>query len=487
MTDEADAVEVGRVPSGLPGLDEILRGGFFAGGVYVVRGAPGTGKTILANQTCFRHAERGGKALYITLLAESHVRMLRNLAGLSFYDPAAIPRRVYYVSALRALEEGGLSALMDLIRGEVRRQSLTLLVLDGLLSTEEAGASDRTLRGFMHDLQEELGLVGCVTLLLGDNGRPDHAGEHSMADGVIALDDTRGDGQVCRGIEILKFRGSPSLRGRHSMRITDEGIIIYPRVETLHERPSQADKGSDRRLSVGVRSVDAMLGGGLPAGTTTLLLGASGTGKTMLGAHFLAGSSASEPGLHFGFYEQPERLLQNAASVGLDLAGPACRGDLELLWYPTTGQILDDLGGQLLKAARRRGVKRLLVDGLGGYVEAADNSARAGRVFAALVHELRAQGVTTVYTAETPNLVGVEVTVPVPGVSVVVDNVVLLRFGEYRARLHRLFSIVKVRGSAFDPGMREFRITDQGIFLADTLPQPSDLERLLRREIYRSD
>ncbi len=483
MTDEADAVQVERMPSGLPGLDEILRGGFFAGGIYVVRGAPGTGKTILANQACFRHAERGGKALYVTLLAESHVRMLRNLARLSFYDPAVIPHRVYYVSALRALEEGGLSALMDLLRGEVRRQSATLLVLDGLLSAEEAGASDRILRRFMHELQDHLASVDCVTLLLGDSGRPDYAGEYAMADGVLALDDTRCDGQTTRGIEVLKFRGSRSLRGRHALRITDDGIVIYPRIDTLHERPSQADKGSDRRLSVGVPTLDAMLGGGLPAGTTTLLLGASGTGKTMLGAHFLAGSSAAEPGLHFGFYEQPERLLQNAATVGLDLAGPAGRGDLEMLWYPTTGQIVDDLGGQLLGAVRRRGVKRLLVDGLGGYVEAADNSARAGQVFAALVHELRAQGVTTVYTAETVNLVGSEVVVPVPGVSVIVDNMVLLRFAEYRARLHRLFSIIKVRGSSFDPGMREFRITAQGISLADTLPGPSYPERLVYREI----
>jgi circadian clock protein KaiC len=154
-----------------------------------------------------------------------------------------------------------------------------------------------------------------------------------------------------------------------------------------------------------------------------------------------------------------------------------------MLWYPTTGQILDDLGRQLLEAVRRRGVKRLLVDGLGGYVEAADNSARAGQVFTALVHELRSLGVTTVYTTETATLVGSEVTVPVPGVSVVVDNMVLLRFAEYRARLHRLFSIIKVRGSGFDPGMREFRITEKGICLADTVPGPSYPERLAHREI----
>ncbi len=118
---------------------------------------------------------------------------------------------------------------------------------------------------------------------------------------------------------------------------------------------------------------------------------------------------------------------------------------------------------------RRRGVRRLFVDGLGGYVEAVDRRERVSQVFAALANELRALGVTTVCTGEIMNLVGPEVAVPVEGVSVIADNMVLMRFVEFRARLHRLLSIMKVRGSAFDLALREFRITDSGIEMAGSL------------------
>ncbi len=470
MTDEADILPAERIPSGIPGLDRILLGGFLSGGVYIVQGASGTGKTILANQVCFRHAEQGGKALYVTLLAESHARLLRSLAALRFYDPAAVPQHVYYISALHTLEAGGPAALLDQIRRELLRQGATLLVVDGLLlPSDEASGSDQALRKFIHGLQDHVAGPGRLALLLDGGLRPNrHVGAHAIADGAIALHDTHRGEDTQRTLEVLKSRGSACLGGVHPFRITDNGIVAYPRIEAMRQQPSDEDTGSSGRLSVGVPTLDEMLGGGLPAGTTTLLLGASGAGKTVLGTHFLSRSSPEEPGLHFGFYEMPERLVQNAATLGLDLAEAAGRGVLEMIWKPTTGQILDDLGGQLLEAVRRRKVKRLFVDGLGGYVEAADAPARAGRVFTALVNELRTMGVTTVYTAETPNLVGPEVVVPVPGVSVVVDNMVLMRFAEYRARLHRLFSIIKVRGSSFDPAMREFRITDRGIALADT-------------------
>jgi circadian clock protein KaiC len=470
VTVEADVFQAPRVPSGVPGLDAILGGGFVSGGTYILRGAPGAGKTIFANQACFRHAARGGRALYVTLLAESPTRMLRHMAGLGFFDPAAVPSRVYYVSALDTLSQDGPPALLGLLRAELARTGATLLVLDGLFPAAGGaggGGFDRPIRRFLGELQDHTVKAGCVALVLDDGGLLDQ-GADAVVDGLIALEDTRRGAEARRHLEVAKFRGSAFLRGRHTFRITDGGIVVYPRIDALLEQRSARDEGSGGRLSAGVPELDAMLGGGLPSGTSTLLLGAAGAGKTTLGVHFLGRSSREEPGLHLGFYETPGRLSQNAASMGVGLGALAGRGDLELLWFPTTGQILDDIGGRLLEAVRRRGVRRLFVDGLGGYVEAADSPERAGRVFAALVNELRAQGVTTVYTAETQNVVGPEVVVPIPGVSVVVDNLVLLRFAEYRARLHRLLSIIKVRGSVFDPAMREFRITGQGIALADT-------------------
>jgi KaiC/GvpD/RAD55 family RecA-like ATPase len=282
-------------------------------------------------------------------------------------------------------------------------------------------------------LQAHVTAEGCVALLLASGGRDGHHPEHAVVDGLLSLEDSRVGNWSQRELEVRKSRGSGALRGRHPYRITDGGLVVYPRVEAALVRPSRADDGPGGRVSLGVPGLDAMMGGGPPARTTTLLLGASGAGKTTIGLHFLALSGAEEPGLHFGFYETPERLLANAAAVGLDLAEPLRRGHLEVLWRPPTEQILDDLGGQLVDAVRRRGVRRLFVDGLGGYVEAADRRERVGRVFAALSNELRALGVTAIYTAETPNLVGPEVTVPVQGVSALTEDMLLLRFVEFRA------------------------------------------------------
>ncbi len=466
MTEDGERLR--RVPTGVPGLDEVLRGGLFAGGAYIVRGGPGAGKTILANQVCFHHARAGGKALFVTLLAESHARMIQHLERLAFYDPALVPGRVYYVSAFRALEEGGLRGLMALLRREVHAGGATLLVVDGLLVAGQVDGSDLEFRKFMHELQTYVSAAGCVALLLTSGGRAEHHPEHTMVDGLVALEDTRVGGRSQRELEVRKSRGSGALRGRHPFRITDAGLAVYPRVEVLLARPSKPDEQPDGRVSLGVPALDGMMGGGPLVGTTTLVLGASGTGKTMLGMHFLAQSSEREPGLHFGFYETPERLVANAAAAGLDLAGAVRRGHLEMLWRPTAEQIIDDLGGQLLEAVRRRGVRTLFVDGLGGYVEAVDRRERVSQVFAALSHELRALGVTTVCTGETTNLVGPEVAAPVEGVSVIADNMVLLRFVEFRARLHRLLSVMKVRGSDFDLALREFRITGAGVELGGT-------------------
>ena len=459
-----------RVPTGVPGLDAVLRGGLFAGGAYIVRGAPGAGKTILANQVCFHHARAGGKALFVTLLAESHARMIQHLERLEFYDSGLVPERVYYVSAFRTLEEDGLKGLMGMLRREVRARGATVLVLDGLLVAGESGGSDREFRKFIHELQAYVSAEGCVALLLTNTGRAEHHPEHTVVDGLLALEDARVGGRSQRELEVRKSRGSGALRGRHPFRITDGGLVVYPRIEAVLARPSKPQEGGlGGRVSLGIPGLDGIMGGGPLAGTTTLVLGASGVGKTMLGMHFLSRSSEREPGLHFGFYETPEQLVANAAAAGIDLAEPVRRGHLEMLWRPTAEQILDDIGGQLLDAVRRRGVRRLFVDGLGGYVEAVDRRERVSQVFAALSNELRALGVTTVCAGETMNLVGPEVAVPIEGVSVIADNMVLMRFVEFRARLHRLLSIMKVRGSAFDLALREFRITASGIEMAGSL------------------
>ena len=138
------------------------------------------------------------------------------------------------------------------------------------------------------------------------------------------------------------------------------------------------------------------------------------------------------------------------------------RGEVEILWQPVGENMQDPLAHRLLDAVERRGVRRLFLDGLGGFIEASVEPGRIARFFSVLVNELRSRGVTTLYTMETRDVVGPGIEVPVTGISSIVENLVALRYVEHRARSRRLVSVVKVRGSGFDPALREFVITDGG-------------------------
>jgi circadian clock protein KaiC len=470
----ADTID--RVPSGVPGLDAILCGGFPRGGIHILQGVPGAGKTTLGNQICFHHAAAGGRALYVTLLSETHSRMLLHLGTMSFFDAARLPDQIAYISGFGALQAEGLAGLVTLLRREVAARKAGILVLDGLVAAEDRAASDTEFKTFIQELQTQAGLHGCTVFLLTSARGAAVPPEHTMVDGIVELTDVRFGSRSERGLFVNKLRGSDYLSGRHGLRITDQGLVVYPRIEAAFRRTTYPDHAPAGRLSTGIEGLDAMLGGGVPEGTITGLLGPAGIGKTTLGLHFLGQSGAAEPGLLFGFYETPPRLLQQAERLGLDLGGAVRRGDVELLWQPQGENLQDALGHALVEAVARRGVRRLFLDGLGGFLEAAVEPGRLSRFFAVLVNELRARGVTVLYSMETPDIFGSGIELPVRGISALVENLIALRYVERHARSHRLLSVVKVRASAFDPSLREYVIeTRRGLVLTDAFEESEDL------------
>jgi circadian clock protein KaiC len=466
MTDNGDRAPT-RVPSGVTGLDTILNGGFLKNSVNLIEGTPRTGKTILGNQIAYNHVTRGGRALFVTLLAETHSRLLLHLESMRFFDPSRIPQNISYISAFQALQERGLKELVALLRREIQGQGATILVLDGLVAAQQSATSEIEFKMFVQDLQAQATLGDCTIFLLSTD-KSGVSPEHTMVDGLIELRDELFEARSERALEVRKLRGSRYLRGRHSFRITDEGLTVFPRLEAVYGRPSHRTEPPQERLATGIDALDAMLGGGLPAATTTAIFGPSGTGKTTFGLHFLSPSNRAEPGLFFGFFETPERLKAQAAAMGLGFVSAMERGDVEIIWRPPTEGIMDELGHGLLDAVRRRGVRRLFVDGLGGFIEPVTQPGRITRYFAALANELRGLDVTTVYTLETRDLISSKVQVPLNGISSLVENLIALRYVEYRARIHRLLSVLKMRSSRFDTDLREFVIGDNGVTIADT-------------------
>jgi circadian clock protein KaiC len=470
MTTAGDETSFTRLSTGIAGIDTILGGGFMRGGIYIIQGTPGSGKTILTNQICFNHIseQAGGRALFVTLLAENHARMISNLRGLAFFDESRIPDRMTYLSALHETREPGVKGLTDLLRREILRSRYSVMVLDGLVSAQSIAGSDQDFKEFVHSLQE-IALATDCTMFLTTNVRTDQVTpEQTMVDGLIELRDNIYGWRAESDIQVRKFRGSGFLRGRHAYKITTEGIVVYPRIEALLARPSRPDDAPSERSTIGIPTLDGMLGGGLPVASTTMVMGPSGVGKTTLGLQFLAKASEAEPGLLFGFYETAARIRSKADQNCKPLGSLIDSGVVEVLWQPPTDDLLDAYGERLLEAVHRRKVRRLFIDGLTGLIKASVDPGRMDNFFTALANELRVLGVTTLYSLEVPDILGPAIRVPLDDISSIAENMLLLRFIELRSRLYRLISILKIRSSGFDSSLHEFRITNDGVEIEHT-------------------
>ena len=470
-TDNVSPIE--RLRSAVPGLDQILGGGLFRTGVYIIQGLPGCGKTILANQICYGHVAEGGSAVYVTLLAESHSRMIQHLSTLSFFDVKAFPDRLAYISAFHELESAGLKGLMGVLRREMRTRKVGVLVLDGLVAASE-GASDLDLKKFIHELQSIAVLQDCTVLLLTSGNIHRMAAEHTMVDGLIELEDKLFDARSERSIHVRKFRGAGPLRGKHSLRIDNDGITVFPRIESVY-RGAAIDLMQDEATTSGIPSPDPLLAiKGLPMCSSTVVIGSTGTGKTTMGVQFLHASTPDEPGLHLSFFEGPARIRSKARSLGLGLDELEASGAVELMWQTPGEALLDEVAERLLSAIARRNVRRLVIDGLSGFLDSTVFPERINRFFSCLVNELRSRRVTVLMTLETRDVVSSVVSMPW-GVSGLVDNLFFLRFVHDEGHVERLLTIIKMRDTDYQAGLRRLRIDSQGMHIAGTYRADGDV------------
>jgi len=273
---------------------------------------------------------------------------------------------------------------------------------------------------------------------------------------------------------VRKFRGAGPLRGKHSLRIDNDGITVFPRIESLY-RGAVEETATETATTSGIPSLDALLAiGGVPLASSTVVVGSTGTGKTTMGLQFLHASSAAEPGLHLSFFEGPARLRSKARSLGMDLAPLEAAGVVELMWQSPGEALLDEIADRLLTAVSRRGVRRLVIDGLSGFLESAVFQERIGRFFSCLCNELRGRGVTVLMTLETRDVVSSVVSMPW-GVSGLVDNLFFLRFVHDDGQVERLLTIIKMRDTDYHAGLRRVRIDSQGMHIAGTYRADGDV------------
>lgn len=463
-----------QLPTGVPGLDRLMAGGLRRGGLHVVVGGPGAGKSVLAHQVGAHQIRAGGKVLYLTALVETHQMLLAQARTFRFFDPAFVPGSFYYASLYPALASGGLQGAREEIGRLVAHHAPTLLVVDGVHALKAASGSLLDYQRFMHDMEAQAAVAGTTTLMLVHPPEGGIASDPTLtiADAILHMRSRMVRLRDVRLFSVGKLRGVGHVGGWHTFRITGDGVRVFPRVEAL-AFPLQAHvdgaSGSPQPaqgglLDVRIKGLREMLGGGLDRNSVTLVVGTPGGGKTLFGLAFLAaGAEAGEPGLLLGYHETPETLADKGEGVGLPIRRGIEAGKLHFDWRAPSELLADEEVERLLALIEAHGIRRVVIDALEDVRQFVIPRSRELVVLASLANLLRQREVTTVVLHDLQRIVGVSFDMPMAELSAVMDNVLHLRAVEQKGELRRLIAILKVRARMHDHALREFHVTPKGM------------------------
>jgi circadian clock protein KaiC len=473
-------VEIARLPTGVPGLDEILGGGLPEYSFNIIAGAPGSGKTTLAHQLMFANANKDRPALYFTVLGEPAIKMLRYQQQFSFFDMTKIDGAIRFVNLSQVVLENDLGAVLDAIVKEVENAYAGIVVVDSFRTVVRRahamggriGAFELELQGFVQRLALHLTSWQATTFLIGEYDESELRDNpvFTVADGLLWLSQNVERNSIIRKLQVMKMRGQASMPGLHTFRITDDGLQTFPRTFGLNEEKDGRVKGT-RRLSTGIAKLDGMLHGGIPEGESVLLVGPTGSGKSTLGMQFIAeGLKQGEPGIVAVFEELPAEYVQRAAMLGIDFAASQRDGTLKIISLRPLDLSVEETVHEIVNTIRTIGAKRLVIDSLMGFEMALAPGFREDfresqyRMFAALIR----LGLTIVTTVEVAdditsfNLTNVTV-------SFLADDILRMRYVPINGQLRKILMVLKMRRSQHSIDMHEYQITSAGLDIGEPL------------------
>ncbi|MDX2088276.1 MAG: ATPase domain-containing protein [Kofleriaceae bacterium] len=468
-----------RVTSGVGELDLILGGGFPLNSLSIIAGSPGTGKTVLSQQFVYANARPDAPALYLTTLSEPASKMLRYLQQFSFFDERKLldaPPAIVYRDIAAMLRTKGFDALPQTLSDMLGEYRPSYLVIDSFKALRDLGRSGPELRQPLFDLAGSLAARSCTTLLVGEYTAQelDELPEFAIADGIIHLVNRPYGTRDERYLRVRKLRGSGYRAGEHAFRIAGHGLSIFPRLVTPSE-PAAYSSPTDR-ISTGVAGLDRMTHGGLRRGSSTLVVGAAGTGKTLLGLHFLfAGVAAGEHGLLVSFQENPTLLRQLTAGLGWNVKELDEGGRLSSVYVSPAEMNIDDVVQRVMAVLEAKPIRRVVIDSLGDLEAASSDPQRFRSYIYSLMQLFAVRGVTSYATSESLVDPGYSSFTRV-GASYISDNVIALRYfvegglGPDQA-IARTLSVVKCRGGAHDQHIRRITIGAHGVEVGRPAPR----------------
>ena len=463
-----------RALLGVEGLDDVLRGGLPRNRLYLLEGEPGTGKTTLALHFLLEGRERGERGLYVTLsetteelsaAAESHGWSLHDIEVVELSNVQAADADAAYTLFHPAEVE--LQQTVESVLAQVDRYRPARVVFDSLSEMRMLARDPLRFRRQILALKQFFVGRDCTVLLLDDRSHP--SGDlqlQSLAHGVILLEHLAMDyGAERRRLQVMKLRGMRFRGGYHDFRIKTGGVEVYPRI--LRHDPLERIETTP--VLSGSGELDALLGGGLDRGTSVLVTGAAGTGKSVLCAQYaIAAVERGERVRMFLFDERIATARVRARVLDLDIESPMEDGSLVLRQVEPTEVSPGELAQEIRKAVEDDGVSLIIVDSINGYMQAMPTERLLGVQLHELLSYLADRGVTVIMTLVQRGLFGSPVD-DGPEVSYLADTVVLLRYFEYAGAVRRAVSVVKKRSGAHEQTIRECRVDRGGFYVGEPL------------------
>jgi circadian clock protein KaiC len=464
-------VTINLLATGIPGFDELLGGGVPEFSFNLLAGTPGSGKTTMAHQIMFSLASPTRRAIFFTVLGEPPLKMLRYQQQFPFFDIDKIDASIKFVNLAADLLDGNFDGVLERIQDEVRAFGPSLVFVDSFRSVVQSGrAGDAGLAGLQHFVQQ-LGMQMtswlATTFLIGEYLAPEAESSpvFTVADGIVWLSQMVQRDALVRKIQVVKLRGHAQSLGVHTFRINDNGIQIFPRAVVKSSTTSAVRFAPNQRLSLGVPAIDAMMGGGLPAGYSLLVVGPSGSGKTVLATQFLEeGARVGEAGIIAAFEKSPNQLQSHRLDALVE------SGHVGIINTRTLDLSLDEVLHDLIEMITSMRAKRVVIDSLSGFEMALASVFREDfretlyRLVASLTH----LGVTVLMTAETEDRY-TDLRFSSYGNAFLADAILMQRYIELHGRLRRIMSVVKVRGSAHSDQLHFFEVNDAGIQVRDAV------------------
>jgi circadian clock protein KaiC len=455
--------------TGVAGLDLVLNGGLEPGAVVVLAGAPGTGKTILAQQICFANATAEHKAVYYTTMSEPHSKLVRHLEQFTFFDPASLGSRVEHIHLgdfLRPGHAGGLEPLVSEVVRKTLDEEPAVVVIDSAKMLRDF-SDERDLRRALYDLTGRFSDTGAVLLLVGEYTDEELRSniEFSLADGIIQVEYEAREPLDRRWLRVVKMRGGSHRAGKHTFRIGPSGVDVFPRIETLVPVGVRPVLG---QIHSGIPGLDELMNGGTKVGDATLIMGPSGVGKTIFGLRWLAQElEQGERCLFVTFQDTVDQLTSMAAGFGWDFEAARASGRLVISHVPMGDLDLDVLANAICWDLAERSASRIVIDSLAELVFAAREWERFPAFMRSLIGLIRATGSSSLVTSETT---AHELSArSLDGLMFLFDNVVDLRYIEEESHVGRVINVVKMRNSQHAMTLNSFTITDHGLVIGDAI------------------